>query len=157
MEVLNVGHTANMARYIQEYTGGVLFEIEPEVSYEDPYSSVLERARQEIDNNTRPAIKSLLENLDQYSVVFVGSPIWYGRPPMIMQTFYEAYPELANKTLIPFGTHEGSGISSCTSTMRQYFPNATMLESYGLRGQEVSNSRSNVEAWLERIGIPKKE
>ena len=84
MEVLNVGHTANMARYIQEYTGGVLFEIEPEVSYEDPYSSVLERARQEIDNNTRPAIKSLLENLDQYSVVFVGSPIWYGRPPIIM-------------------------------------------------------------------------
>ena len=60
-----------------------------------------EVSKQETAVNVHPTIKNPLENLDWYSIVFVGSPIWYGAPPMIMRTFYETYREkLAGKTIV---------------------------------------------------------
>lgn len=150
------GNTAVMADYIQEYTGAATFEIVPEVPYPTDYATMLQVSQQERDTDARPAIKNPLENLEQYSIVFIGSPIWYGGPPMIMQTFYETYPALADKTIVPFGTHGGSGISSCVSLIRRYFPNASLLDSYGVPGSQIRNSRSSVEDWLQRINIPKK-
>ena len=149
------GNTAIMSDYIQEFTGGDVFEIVPQTPYPDDYETMLEVCRQEVDNDVRPAIKTTLENLDDYSIVFIGSPVWYGRPPMIMRTFYESYPGLANKTIVLFGTHGGSGINSCTSLVREYFPNATLLESYGIAGDQIRNeqSRTNVQSWLQRIRI----
>lgn len=149
------GNTAIMGDYIQEFTGGDVFEIVPQTPYPDDYDTMLEMCRQEVDNDARPAIRTALENLDDYSVVFIGSPIWYGRPPMIMRTFYESYPGLADKTIVPFGTHGGSGISSCTSLLREYFPDAALLESLGIAGDQIRNgqSRTNVQSWLLRIGI----
>ncbi len=149
------GNTAIMGDYIQEFTKGDVFEILPQTPYPDDYETMLDVCRQEVDNDVRPAIKTELENLDEYSIVFIGSPIWYARPPMIMRTFYESYPGLANKTIIPFGTHGGSGISSCTNLIKEYFPNTTLLESYGIAGDQIRNeqSRTNVQSWLQRIGI----
>lgn len=147
------GNTAVMADYIQEFTGGATFEIVPEIPYPDDYATMLQVSQRERDTNARPAIKNPLENLDKYSVVFIGSPIWHGGPPMIMQTFYETYPTLATKTIVPFGTHGGSGISSCVSLIRQYFPNAELLESYGVSGERIRNSKSDVINWLRRIGF----
>lgn len=151
------GNTAIMAGYITEYTGGTAYEIVPEVPYPTDYTSMLEIAREEINTDARPAIKNPLENLERYSVVFIGSPVWHGQPPMIMHTFYEAYPELKDKTLIPFGTHGGSGISSCVNLMREYFPGTDMLESFGVSGNRIRNSRSEVEEWLHKIGIVRQE
>lgn len=154
---INVGNTAMMAGYIREAVGGTLFEIIPAVPYPDGYEETKLISQKERDKDLRPAIKNKLDSLDKYSTVFIGSPIWYGAPPMIMQTFYEAYPELAGKTIIPFGTHEGSGIGSCTVLLKRYFPNATIKESLGLRGAEVRNSpaesRTAVKSWINRIGI----
>ena len=117
------GNTAVMADYIKEFTGADMFEIEPAVPYPTDYQEMLQVSNREAETNARPEIKNKLENLGQYDIVFIGSPIWRGNPPMIMRTFYEAYPELASKTIVPFGTHGGSGISSCSSLIREYFPN----------------------------------
>ena len=151
------GNTAIMAGYIREYTGGTAYEIVPEVPYPTDYTFMLEIAREEINTDARPAIKNPLENLERYSVVFIGSPVWHGQPPMIMHTFYEAYPELKDKTLVPFGTHGGSGISSCVNLMREYFPGTDMLESFGVSGDRIRNSRSEVEEWLHKIGMVRQE
>lgn len=150
------GNTAIMADYIRDYTGGATFEIVPETPYPSDYATMLQVAQQELDTDARPAIRNPLENLEQYSVVFIGSPIWHGVPPKIMQTFYEAYPALAEKTIVPFGTHGGSGIGSCVRLIRQYFPDATLLDDYGISGSQIRDaaSRGNVEDWLRRIGIP---
>ena len=154
---ISIGNTAMMAGYIKEFAGGDFFEITPTIPYPDGYEATKLISQNERDNDLRPAIKNRLDSLDKYSTVFIGSPIWYGAPPMIMQTFYEAYPELADKTIIPFGTHEGSGIGSCTTLIKRYFPNATIKESLGLRGAEVRNlpteSRTAVKSWINRIGI----
>lgn len=153
---ISVGNTAKLAGFIQDYTGGAIFEIVPAIPYPNGYEAMKVVSQQETASNARPAIKNPLENLDQYSIVFIGSPIWYGAPPMIMRTFYETYRDkLAGKAIVPFGTHEGSGVSGCASLVKEYFPNAKLLETFGVRGQDVKNSRESVEAWLTRIGIPK--
>lgn len=157
VEYVDRGNTAVMADYIQEYTGAATFEIVPEVPYPTDYATMLQVSQQERDTDARPAIKNPLENLNQYSIVFIGSPIWYGGPPMIMQTFYEAYPDLASKILVPFGTHGGSGINSCARLIREYFPEAQLLESFGISGEHIRSSRDDVEVWLEKIGFTRNE
>ncbi|WP_052356246.1 flavodoxin [Bacteroides timonensis] len=151
---VEVGNTAVLAGYIKDYTEGDVFEIVPEVPYPTNYDEMRQVSQQETASNARPAIKNRLENLADYSTVFVGSPIWYAAPPMIMRTFYESY-DLAGKTIIPFGTHEGSGVGSCTSLLKSYFPNASYLETFGMRGQDVRSGRQTVNAWLERLNLKK--
>lgn len=149
------GNTAIMGEYIQDFTGGDIFEIIPETPYPDDYATMLDMAQNEIDTDARPAIKDRLENLNDYSIVFIGSPVWHEVPPMIMRTFYETYPDLAQKTIVPFGTHGGSGINSCINLIREYFPEATLLDSYGVSGERVRDeeSKHNVRSWLQQIGI----
>jgi flavodoxin len=155
---INIGNTAVMAGYIKDYTGGTIFEIIPATPYPEGYDDMKKVSQQETANNIRPEIKNQLENLDRYSVIFVGSPIWYGEPPMIMRTFYDTYKDkLAGKTFVPFGTHEGSGVNSCTRLLKEYFPNAKIFEALGIKGHEVNNSRELVGEWLQKIGITKKE
>lgn len=157
VENVDRGNTAVMADYIQEYTGAATFEIVPETPYPNDYATMLQVAQQELDTDARPAIRNPLENLEQYSVVFIGSPIWHGVPPMIKHTFYETYPALAEKTIIPFGTHGGSGIGSCVRLIREYFPDAPLLDSYGISGSQIrdATSQNAVNTWLQRIGIPR--
>lgn len=97
--------------------------------------------------------------LSGYDNIFIGGPIWWGRPPYIIRTFLEAHPELDGKTIIPFGTHAGSGVSSYTALMCEYFPNATLLEALGISGataqNDVSSTRTFVESWLKKIGLDK--
>lgn len=154
---VKVGNTALMAGYIQEVVGGTLFEVVPSTPYPENYDQTLTISKKELDENQRPAIKNKLEDLDRYSVVFIGAPIWYEFPPMVMRTFYDTYPQLANKTLIPFGTHEGSGIAGCTTILKEHFPNAAILESLGLRGvavrNEVEQSRTAVKNWITKLNL----
>ena len=149
------GNTAIMGDYIIDFTGADVFEIEPVVPYPEDYYETINVAREETNNNARPEFKGAIRNLDDYEIVFIGSPIWNGAPPMIMHTFYEAYPNLGIKTLVPFGTHGGSGISSCERVMKEYFPNAKYLNSLGISGEVIRNtsSKETVEKWLNEIGI----
>lgn len=151
---VEVGNTAVLAGYIKDDTEGDVFEIVPEVPYPTNYDEMRQVSQQETADNARPAIKNKLDNLADYSTIFVGSPIWYGAPPMIMRTFYEAY-DLSDKVIVPFGTHEGSGVDSCTSLLKSYFPNATYLETFGMRGQDVRSGRQTVNAWLKRLSLTK--
>lgn len=151
------GNTKVMAEYIKEATGADVFEIVPEVAYPDDYQSMLTVSQQETADNARPKFKGSVENLESYGNIFIGSPIWYGNPPKIMETFYEAYPSLKNKTIIPFGTHAGSGIGSCTTLLKKYFHNAKYLESLGISGASVRDaaSKTMVENWVKKIGLAK--
>ena len=155
---LDTGNTAVLAHFIQQYTGGTLFEIVPAVPYPDSYDKTIEISQQEISGNKRPAIKNSVLDLDKYSIIFIGSPVWHGTPPMIMRTFYETYKDkLASKVLIPFGTHEGSGVSSCTRLIKEYFPKTTVLETFGIQGHQVKSSEKSIGEWLNRIGILRKK
>lgn len=149
---LDIGHTARVAGYIADLTGGDRFEIIPVVPYPDNYQETVAIAREEYDSNARPEIQNRLENLDEYDTVFIGGPIWHGAMPMIIRTFYESY-DLAGKTLVPFSTHAGSGLGDSERLAQSYYPDNTVLSGLAVQGTNSANARPDVEAWLRRIGI----
>lgn len=155
--VVERGNTAIMVDYIREATNAAVFEIEPVVAYPEDYQECIEYVTNEINNDERPAYKGELEITDEYDVVFIGGPIWWSRPPMIIRTFLEGHPELAHKTLVPFGTHGGSGVDSYSTLLQEYFPKATILEALGIAGVDIRNedARVTVENWLKKIGLYK--
>ncbi len=151
---LGIGHTARVAGYIADLTGGERFEIIPVVPYPDSYQETVAIAREEYDNNSRPAIQNKIENIDEYDTIFIGGPVWHSAMPMIIRTFYESY-DLTGKTLVPFATHAGSGLGDCERLARSYYPANTILSGLAVRGTNSVNARGDVEAWLKKISIIK--
>lgn len=153
------GNTAIMVDYIKEQANVDVFEIVPETPYPEDYMECVRYVNDiEIPQNLRPAYKGDVESLADYGNIFIGGPIWSGQPPMIIRTFIEAHQsELSGKTFITFGTHGGSGVSSYSSLIRSYFPNAKQLESLGIAGTDIRSdaSKSRVGDWLKRIGLDK--
>ena len=153
------GNTAIMVDYIQEYADVDVFEIIPEVAYPSNYMECVNYVNDvEIPQNLRPAYKGDIENIDDYDNIFIGGPIWCGQPPYIFRTFFEKHAgELNGKTVIPFGTHGGSGVGSYSNLIKEYYPNATVLESPGISGSSIRNesSKATVKNWLNRLGFDK--
>lgn len=153
--VVSRGNTAVMVDYLTELADVDTFQIVPVVPYPESYQECINYATNEVNTNARPTIKYAIDNITGYDHIFIGGPIWWGRPPMIFRTFFEAHPELDGKTIIPFGTHGGSGVGSYASLIREYYPNATLLESLGIAGTDIRNtaSRTLVANWLKRIKL----
>jgi flavodoxin len=153
---IDEGNTAVFARYIKEYTGYKTFEIVPEEPFPENYEKMVALANQQRQSDARPAVKNPLNvDLRHYSTIFIGSGVWGGQPPMIMRTFYETYRnQLADKHIIPFGTHEGSGISSLVSNIRTYLFGATVDSNpLGIYGHDIRSSRNEVNSWLASLGL----
>jgi flavodoxin len=153
------GNTAIMVDYIQELADVDVFEIVPEVAYPSNYMECVNYVNDvEIPQNLRPAYKDDIENMADYDNIFIGGPIWCGQPPHIFRTFFEKHAgELNDKTIIPFGTHGGSGVGSYSTLIKEYYPNATVLESLGISGSSIRNesSKTTVKNWLNRLGFDK--
>lgn len=105
-----VGSTQNIAKEIQKQTNSDIFEIVPEVAYSDDYDTVVDDVKKEQQEKSRPKIKNKIESIDEYETIYVGYPNWWGEMPMILYTFFEDY-DLSNKTIAPFCTSGGSGLS----------------------------------------------
>ena len=151
--VIEKGNTAIVAELIAEQTGADLFEIVPVNAYPAGYEEMKVVATQEQNSNARPEIANAVENWDDYDVVFLGYPIWYGDMPMIVYNFLESY-DFSGKTVVPFNTHEGSGQSGTQSRIASTIPGATVLNGLAIRGATAQNdasaTRSAVETWIER-------
>ena len=150
------GNTVIMVDYIKELADVDVFEIVPEVPYPAVYDECTAYVTEEINENRRPAYKKDITNLADYETIFIGGPVWWGRPPMLFRTFFEKHEgELNGKTIIPFGTHGGSGVGSYATLIKEYYPQATVLESLGISGSSVRNasSKTTVENWLKRLGL----
>ena len=104
---IDKGNTAIIAEMIADETGADIFEILPEEDYYPyTYDELTDVAKQEQKENARPAYAGEVPDLNRYTTVFIGSPVWWGDWPMIMYTFFEENTDaLAGKTLIPFSTH----------------------------------------------------
>ena len=118
------GNTAIVAKIIAKELNADTFEIKPkEDNYNLQYRALTELARDEKDKGLRPEYIGKIDNLDSYSTIFIGSPVWWGDFPMIMYTFLE-HNDLNGKTLIPFATHEGSGLAGFDLRLKDLFKSA---------------------------------
>ncbi len=146
----HTGNTREIANQIHERVGGDIFEIVTVDPYPDDYNACVDKAKQEQDDNSRPELATKVENMDSYDVVFVGYPIWWETMPMAVFTFLEEY-DFSGKTIIPFSTHEGSGLGSSVEDIKKLCPNSTVLEGLAVRGSNVNNAQNEVLEWLRKI------
>jgi flavodoxin len=151
----HTGNTREIANQIHERVGGDIFEIVTVDPYPDDYNACVDKAKQEQDDNSRPELATKVENMDSYDVVFVGYPIWWETMPMAVFTFLEEY-DFSGKTIIPFCTHEGSGLGSSVEDIKKLCPNSTVLEGLAVRGSNVNNAQNEVLEWLRKIEYPDK-
>ncbi len=145
--------TEGVAKTIADSLGADLYEITPEQPYsaadldyhDDKSRSTIEMN----DPNARPVISGSVENMDQYDIVFIGYPIWWGQAPRILSTFVESY-SFSGKTVVPFCTSGGSGMGSSAKNLEGLTSGATWLSGTRLNG---GASRSSIVEWIDELGL----
>ena len=148
------GNTEGIAQHLQSVLDADLYEIIPEDPYTSEdlnYNNGDCRANQEQnDPNARPAISGSVDNMEDYDVIFLGYPIWWGQAPKIIHTFLERY-DLDGVTIVPFCTSGSSGIGSSATSLQSLAPNANWLS-----GQRFSGSatQDTVASWVEELELP---
>lgn len=150
------GNTAVIAKMIAEQTGADMFEIKlKNDTYPAAYKALTEVALEEKKANARPEIIGDVANFADYDVVFIGTPNWWADLPMAVYTFMEAH-DWSDKTVAPFVTHEGSGLSSIPSKIKSV-TGAEMLDGLAVYGHVAQNDREqakeNVTNWLKKLGF----
>ena len=141
------GTTAKAARTIAEVTGGTLYEIVPQQAYTSDdldWNDRQSRSSVEMNNpQARPALKDTKLDVAAYDVIFIGYPIWWDQAPRIINTFIESH-DLKDKTLVPFATSGGSGISNSVKELRKTYPDLEWQD-----GKLLNRvSRNTVQNWV---------
>ena len=147
------GNTHIVAEMIASATGGTLFRIEPATPYPDDYRACTEIAQREKRSKARPALVGEIA-AEEYDVIFLGYPNWWGDLPMPVYTFLERH-DWQGKVVIPFCTHEGSGLSDTENRLRTACRGASVLNGLAVRGSVAQNerekARKQVLEWLKRL------
>lgn len=148
------GNTQVIAEIIAEKTGGDLFKIETVIPYPESYDETTDIAKREQEENARPELSTHVENMDQYDIILLGYPNWWGTMPMALFTFLEEY-DFSGKTIIPFATHEGSGLGRSKSDITELMPDVTLGEGLAIRGSNVNSeqAKQSVTNWLIELGL----
>ena len=149
---LPVGNTEVAAKMIQKLTGSDIFRIESVKEYPSDYAKTTEVAQQELRQNARPELSGRVDNIDDYRMIFLGYPNWYGTMPMAVFTFLESY-DFSGKTIIPFCTHEGSGMGHSESDIKKLCRDAKVLKGLSIRGGSVQRAGNDISAWLRELGV----
>ena len=154
--MIEKGNTEIIAEMIADETGGELFHIERSTPYPADYDECTDEAKREQEENARPELASDLEGIESYDTIFLGFPIWWSDMPMAVYTFLESH-DFSGKTIIPFCTHAGSGLSSTVSSIQTACPDATVLDGFSIQGSTAQNDQSNaneaVIEWLKKNGF----
>lgn len=148
----HTGNTRTIARHIQALTGCDLLDLEPVTPYPRDYDTVVSQAKKEKQQGFLPPLKNPLDMVSRYDVILVGSPSWWGTFAGPVRTLLST-AVLDGKTLIPFITHEGSGLGSAPADLRRLCPAAKTGEGLAIRGSRVDGARQQVESWLRKAGL----
>lgn len=146
------GNTQTVANIIHNEVGGDIIELETQQNYPSNYDELTDYAQEEKRNNERPALETKIENIEEYDVIFLGYPNWWADMPMAIYSFLDEY-DLSGKTIAPFITHGGSGLSGTPNRIRQEEANATVTEGLAINGSSASSSQQTVKNWITSIGF----
>ena len=144
------GNTRQIAHMIQKETGGDIFEIKPKTPYTKVHKDVVAQARKEIDAGFKPELVAMPEKLDEYDVIFVGTPNWWNTMAPPVATFLSNH-DFSGKTLVPFTTHGGSGLGRYPEDMKKLCPKANFLEGETFSRNSIPDSGDAVAKWIRRI------
>lgn len=144
---LAIGNTEILAGMIQKLTGADIFKVEPIQPYSKNYNECIAQAQADQNRNARPELKNYPENLEQYDMIYLGYPNYWGTMPMVLFTFLERF-DLNGKTIKPFCTHEGSGLGHSIEDIKKLCPTAIVEKGLALHGGSVEKSEKELDKWI---------
>lgn len=160
-------NTKAVAEIIHKNTGGTLVALELETPYPEHYQTTVNQVANENATGYLPPLKTKIDSIQKYDVVFIGFPTWGMQLPPPMKSFLNEY-DLSGKKVIPFNTNAGYGIGSSFQTVKELCPNSTVLDGfttkggserdgilYVMEGNKEVEVQQEVQKWLKKIGIVK--
>ncbi len=147
---IEVGNTKVVADYISELTGADQYEIVIHKYDGMAYMPLIDLAKKEAEAGELPPYEGEVPDLSQYDTVFIGGPVWWGTYPQVMFTLFKDI-NLDGKTVIPFTTHEGSGLANCVDDVKKAFPKAKVTAGWSINGHEVRSGKAKVEKWIKSL------
>jgi len=151
---LPIGNTRIIADQIHETIGGDIFEIQTVKPYPGDYDKVVDQAKKEQDSDYKPDLKTKVENIGSYDVIFIGYPNWWVTLPMPVEKFLTQC-DLSGKAIIPFCTHEGSRFGRSIDDIKKLCPNSTIADGFEVMDKDAKNAKDDVSKWLENLGMLK--
>jgi multimeric flavodoxin WrbA len=119
------------------------------------------------ENETKnlPQLKTKIDSIEKYDMVFIGFPTWDMQMPPPMKSFLHQY-NLSGKTVIPFNTNAGYGVGSGFQTVKKLCPDSKVLNGFEtkggierdgillvMKGDRLQEAEKEVEEWLQKIKI----
>lgn len=147
---LPIGNAEVIAKEIQKLSGSDLFKINTVKSYPDDYIETTNVAQEEKRMNARPELTEKVAQMNDYDVIFIGYPNWWGTMPMAVFTFLESY-DFTGKTIVPYCTHEGSGMGSSERDIKKLCPHAKVMPGLAIRGASVDKADKDIANWLKAL------
>lgn len=158
-------NTKAVADMIQQSVGGDKIALELVVPYPKDYERMVDQVHRENETQALPALKTKIENMDQYDTVFVGFPTWDMQLPPPLKRFFHQY-DLAGKKVIPFNTHAGYGVGSGFDTVKSLCKDCDVRRGISIEGGKEKQGRllviqkdyakqvrNDVNQWLQRLGF----
>ena len=145
-----VGNTEKAANMLAELTGGELYKIEQEQPYSEDYKTCIAEAKADLQKKARPEVLNLPDDLDAYDEIYLGYPNYWGTMPMAVYTFLEHY-DFTGKTIHPFCTHEGSGLSHTVQDIQKAAPQACVTKGLAIHGSSVDGAKAALENWIQEV------
>lgn len=149
IQPLSVGNTEVVARRLQVLTGADLFQLEPVHPYSDNYNLCIEQAQADQRQDARPALRALPDHLEDYDTIYLGYPNYWGTMPMAVYTFLEHF-DFSGKTIHPFCTHEGSGLSGTEKDIQRAAKGASVAKGLSIYGSSVDQAKPALEKWSRK-------
>jgi flavodoxin len=156
-------NTKAIAELIQQKVGGTMVALELETPYPADYNATVQQVARENETGYLPPLKTKIDRIEQYDVVFLGFPTWGMQLPLPVKSFLRQY-SLKGKTVIPFNTNAGYGEGSSFQTVRELCSHSTVLEGFVIRGglerdgqylvikgARAEEAQKEVEGWLRKI------
>lgn len=148
------GNTEKLANKINSKVGGDIIKIETVTPYSNNYDEVVDQVQKDQQNNYKPEIKNKIENIEDYDIIILGSPVWWYKIANPVATFISEN-NLKGKTIIPFVTHGGYGAGQTLNQIKELAPESKVLSELSIEGDSVDNSDGQIENWLQNVGLNK--
>ena len=130
------------------------FYTEPEKPYSSNYNKVLDEAKRDIKNNHKPKLKNSIDSIDDYDVIFIGSPNWWNTIASPVGSFISSF-DFSNKIIMPFCTHGGGGAGIIRADIEKLTKSkqvGKILSIYG-SASSINNSENEIVKWIKNIKI----
>lgn len=144
------GNTRRMAEFIAKETGSDIFEIEAEKAYSSNYAMCIAQAGYELKIGSKRGIKGLPKNFNDYDVVFLGTPIWWGSLACPMFVALDSL-DFAGKKVCPFCTHGGGGEDKFPGDVKKICKGAEVTESFQVKLLGSGSLEADLKAWIEKV------